>query len=272
MKKKLDEIRVRIVNMRSANFTEIRESLEGQKYNFLKLSFCDKEEKVCVSSETEWTTKRLISTYHRLEPQIARFSRPFIICPIYNAYRKLKSQLANIYLFVTDYKVKNGNYGGSCDGNQTYFYLSLYGITDYLRSENIRLANFVQIAIYRDVLRYLCGKRIAHNKTKKCIFDTHSKERLPLITESCAKPKICRKCRNEIEDALEESGKPTEYLTETEKALRRLKKGLYYRIKDHINNHPWRALLITIGFTIITGVAASFICDLIKWVVLFFRN
>lgn len=193
MKKKLDEIRVRIVNMRSANFTEIREVLEGRKDNFLKLSFCDKEE-VHVSSKTEWTTKTLMSAYRRLEPQVTKSFQPFLICPLYNGYSKLKSQSANIYLFVTDYKVKNGNYGGSCDNKQTYFYLSLYGITNYLRSENIRLANFVQIAIYRDVLRYLCGKRIAHNKTKKCIFDTHSKERFPLITESCVKPSLCREC------------------------------------------------------------------------------
>lgn len=39
MKTKLDEIRVRIVNMRSANFIEICEGLEKRKGNFLKLFF-----------------------------------------------------------------------------------------------------------------------------------------------------------------------------------------------------------------------------------------
>lgn len=68
-KEELTKINVRIVNMRSANFTQIREGLEKQKHNFLKLSFCDEEEKVHISPKAEWTTKSLMSTYHKLEPQ-----------------------------------------------------------------------------------------------------------------------------------------------------------------------------------------------------------
>lgn len=139
--------------------------------------------------------------------------------------------------------------------------MSLYGITDYLRDENIRLSNFVQIAIYRDVLRHLCRERIAHDRVKWCIFDTNSEERLPLITESCAKPAICRECRDKIEKLLKENGKPIAYLTETEEALRKLKKGFYYWVKDSINNHPWRALLITIAFPILTSLVSSRIYD-----------
>lgn len=261
MKRKLDKIHVRIVNMRSASFTQIREGLERRKHNFLKLSFCDEEEKVHISPKAEWTTKSLMSAYHKLEPQAAKLCQSHIICPIYSAYRKLNSQSSDIYLFITDYKVTKGNYGGCCDDKETYFYLSFYGIIDYLRDENIRLSNFVQIAIYRDVLRHLCERRIVHNKTKKCIFDTNSKERLPLITESCAKPKICHKCKEEIKDALEKNEKPIEYLKETERALRKLKKDLYYRIKDWINNHPWKALLITIFFPIVISLISSFVYD-----------
>lgn len=282
MKKKLGEIRVRIVNMRSANFTEIREGLEGQKYNFLKLSFCDKEEKITVpigdNKEATWTTENLIDTYHNLEPQADKFHQSDIICPIVNyqrvrnqseiycpvnAFHKLNSQSADIYLFITDYKVLNGNYGGSCDDKQTYFYLSLYGITDYLRNENIRLSNFVQIAIYRDVLRYLCGKRIAHDKTKKCIFDTNSAERAPFIAKSCVKPKICRECKDKIKDIFNENEIPIEYLMKTEKALRKLKKGLYYRIKDYINNYPFLSVIITIGSIIILPIVINLLSSYI---------
>lgn len=92
MKKKLGEIRVRIVNMRSANFTEIREGLEGQKYNFLKLSFCDKEEKITVpigdNKEATWTTENLIDTYHNLEPQQINFInlKLFVLSSIIRGY------------------------------------------------------------------------------------------------------------------------------------------------------------------------------------------
>lgn len=209
-KEELTKINVRIVNMRSANFTQIREGLEKQKqkHNFLKLSFCDEEEKVHISPKAEWTVKSLMRVYRKLEPQAAKFCQPHVICPIYSAYRKLKSQSTDIYLFITDYKVKKRNYGGCIDNKEMYFYLSLYGITDYLRDENIRLSNFAQIAIYRDVLRHLCGERIAHNETKDCIFDTNSAERLPLITKSCAEPTICCECRDTIKKLLEKNEKP----------------------------------------------------------------
>lgn len=132
-----------------------------------------------------------------------------------------------------------------------------------MRDENIRLWNFVKIAIYRDILRYLCGKRIAHDEVKNCIFDTNSEERLPLITETCAKPIICPTCRDEIKEALEKKKKTTEWLTKIEKELCKLKKGLYYRIKDCINNNPWAsigiAILVVIVLPIVTSVIASII-------------
>lgn len=314
MKRELDDVHVRVVNMRSASFIQIREGLEKRKYNFLKLSFYDEEENVPVpidsNNNAAWTTKSIMNSYYNLDPQAVRIHQSDIICPI-NAYqklrlqssmpyqsdvlcpvityRKLKSQSADIYLFITDYKVlkenhiksrnkkkhlkstiktEQGNYGGSCDNTETYFYLSLYGITDYLRDENIRLSNFVQIAIYRDVLRHLCEKRIAHDKTKNCIFDTNSAERLSLISESCAKPKICHTCRKEIEETFIKKGIPIGYLTKTEKALHRLKKDFYYRVKDYINKYPLVSAIIAIFFSI----TINLIYDSIKLAVRFLKE
>lgn len=242
-KVKLTKIHVRIVNMRSANFEKIVEKLKKRKSKIFDLSFYNEEEEVSLPEKSIWTIENLITAYNDLEKELPKNET---------------NQQPNIYLFITDYKADK-NYGGSDDG-QKYFYLSFYGIADYLKGENIRLVNFVQIAIYRDVLRHLCGKRIAHDKVKWCIFDTNSEERLPLITESCTNPAICCGCRKDIEDALKENNKPMEYLTETEKELSKLKKDLYYRIKDCINNHPWWALTITAGFSIATDI----LYDLLK--------
>lgn len=43
----------------------------------------------------------------------------------------------------------------------------------------------------------------------------------------------------------------------TEKALRKLKKGLYYRIKDYINNYPFLSVIITIGSIIILPIVIN---------------
>lgn len=244
-KVELTKIHVLIVNMRSASFAKIVQKLKKRKSKIFDLSFCDEEEKVSLPENEMWTIDNLISTYKNLETKLAKNET---------------NQQPDIYLFITDYKADK-NYGGS-DKEQKYFYLSFYGVADYLKGENIRLVNFVQIAIYRDVLRHLCGKRIAHDKVKWCIFDTNSEERLPLITKSCAIPAICCECRKEIEDALKENKKPIEYLTETEKALGKFKKDIYYRIKDFINNYPWCALLITTFFSITTSLLASIAYDI----------
>lgn len=245
-KEELTKIHVRIVNMRSASFEKIVKKLKKRKSKIFDLSFCNEEEKVSLPEDSIWTIKDLINTYNNLDAELTKNEM---------------NQQPDIYLFITDYKVKEGNFGGCCDDTETYFYLSFYEVENYLKGGNIELVNFVQIAIYRDVLRHLCGKRIAHDKVKWCIFDTNSEERLPLITESCTNPAICCECRKEIEDALDKNKKPIAYLTEIDKALRKLKKGFYYRLKDLINNHPWWVLLITTVFSIVTSLIASIIYD-----------
>lgn len=82
--------------------------------------------------------------------------------------------------------------------NSIYF-LSIDAWQRISDKSNFNILNYVLSAIYRDVLRYMCQKRIAFSKgDKRCIFTTSTFDRIEDCIYSVQFPTISRKARCEL--------------------------------------------------------------------------
>ncbi|MCL2630417.1 MAG: sigma factor G inhibitor Gin [Firmicutes bacterium] len=180
--------------------------------------------------------------------------------------QQIKDGQTGIYILLTDYRTKT-NYGGSLNEQQSLFYLSLYGTKKIIAEANISVINFLLIAIYRDVLRYVCKKRIWNDEFRNCIFDTSKNEKIKLLSKSCGKPKICDDCKEEITKTLDDDSFYG-YYKYIEKKLKKLRKARFYRLQDFIHDHPGSALVVAIATPIVASVIGAFVYDLLRHLIL----
>ncbi len=139
-------------------------------------------------------------------------------------------------------------------------------MTEILYSENIPLENLLYRVLYSALLVYKrYGNRIpltsentnfTHDDTRGCIFDMNGIK--TDVVYSTNKPKLCPSCveilvnnpKHRIEQNL---------IDNVQEELKKIKKGLYYRLLDFVKTHPKTAILISSITAILLGTIGSLI-------------
>jgi len=250
--RKIKKTKVHIVNMGSSHFYILQNKLIKYKSNIIEIIF----EKEYIDSDV-----------FMLEDENKIINHNDILEHFNNLNIDNKT---DIYILLTDYNTE-ANYGGCLtnDNKERIFYLSFSKTKDIIVEANISLVNFLLIAIYRDVFRYLCKYAIRHDESELCIFDTSKNEKIKLLSLSCNKPSICKNCKEIIMQKLNSNNLPVEYYNYLEKEIKKLKKELYYRILDLINENSKLTLIIVIFGPIILSILASVFYDIIKCLIKF---
>ena len=140
---------------------------------------------------------------------------------------------------------------------------TFYEIRNILEHSNIPLENVIYRILYAYSLVFLrSGRTIpdygaqpgyTHDETRGCLFDMNGIK--TDLVASCHKPIVCDEC----EERLKQNRVSGSIIASAKKEIRKIKKGLYYRIVDSIKKHPIIALLISALAALSIGIASSLI-------------
>lgn len=184
--------------------------------------------------------------------------------------RAISLQLPNaereeIVFCVTQVPLEDNWYARRLGGNKVVF--TFHEIADYLRAENIPLANAVLRVLYGYSILYLGSggsipdyrvtTNFTHDETRGCLFDMNGIKQG--IVESCDRPVLCDECCERLR--LERISENTIAKVKTD--LARIKKPAYYRIAQCVKHHPYWSLAMSTLFVMATGVTASLIAGYI---------
>ncbi|WP_342750607.1 hypothetical protein OH491_16705 [Termitidicoccus mucosus] len=144
--------------------------------------------------------------------------------------------------------------------------VSLFEVTEVLRSHNIPVENLVLRMLYNStMIRLRKGflppiselATLAHHETKGCIFDMTGIK--TDIVFSSDRPILCESCRvGAGEDRVSK-----ETIETFSKEIKRIKKRLYYRITDWVKRQPILALAASAFFALVLGILGSLIASAI---------
>lgn len=136
------------------------------------------------------------------------------------------------------------------------YIVSFFEIDKILLSNNIDLFNYILLTVYRCLIRFKFNRKPnAHHETKGCLFDMCGMKED--IIYSCANPTLCIECKSSLNDQ-------EQFLNDLISELPKIRKSIYYQIKDFIEIHPWYSLFIGIFFTIFLNIISSLIYEYIK--------
>lgn len=175
------------------------------------------------------------------------------------------ASIADVLIVIVNVPLENNYYSRRLTNNRIIF--TLYGIKDYLASENIPPENAILRVIYATTLLHRrSGNKIPsvyedssflHDETRGCLFDmTGIKTDLVYSTN---RPIICNSC----EDNLLKNQVSTQMIKYTQREIRRIRKNLYYRTFDFIKRRPITALIISSFFALSIGTIGSLIASFI---------
>jgi hypothetical protein len=147
------------------------------------------------------------------------------------------------------------------------------GMSDILIFNDIPLKNLLLRLLYSATLVYKSqGNRIpllseikfTHDDPRGCIFDMNGADKKDIVY-STNKPEICNSCvdslinnhvaNNSVDEAL---------IIETQKELKRINKGLYFKITDRIKKHPIITIVISSLVALSIDLISHFIYEYIK--------
>ena len=174
-----------------------------------------------------------------------------------------KRQNEDIFIGITYVPIKNNYLARRLNDNRVI--VSLFGIYEDLKCNNIPAENLLLRVIYASALVYYIEKNIPsahgerlellHDDTRGCIYDmTGNKSD---VIYSLNKPKLCSSCI----EILKSRKVPNEIINRANKELKFIKKNNYYRIESFIKRKPILSLIITLLTGIIISVTANFIYD-----------
>lgn len=144
--------------------------------------------------------------------------------------------------------------------------LSLYGISDILRYDDISMENFILKQIYEIcALNYLVDDlstdevyNYVHLDTKGCLFDMNG-DRSDILRNT-EKPIICPSCKSKF-------GKKqidVRFISMLENEIKRLKKPLLQRVENFIKKYPLLSIITTTLITIILNIVSTVLYELIS--------
>lgn len=174
----------------------------------------------------------------------------------------------DILIAITNVKLQNNYFARRYTNNRIC--VSLYEMTDILKSENIPIENLIFRVLYSASIVYKrYGNRIpqmrettnfAHDETRGCIFDMNGIK--TDVIYSTNKPILCNDCTNNLLNN-NVSRFDTNLINSIHSELSRIKKDKYYRITDFIKKHPVYAIIISSISAIILGIIGSIIATII---------
>ena len=142
--------------------------------------------------------------------------------------------------------------------------ISLYGIADILKTDNISIEHFVIKQIYE-----LCAikhffkdlstddvYKIVHLDTRGCLFDMNG-ERSDIVYNT-EQPIICDECKGKIRKKQVQQ----EIIEQFEKELKKIKKPFILRAERWIKRYPLVAIFLSFAMSIIISIIANVICAL----------
>ena len=157
-------------------------------------------------------------------------------------------------------------YSRRLSANRVVF--SFHEIKEILIFSNIHLENVIYRLLYAYTLLYKrSGNRIpetadhtnfTHDETRGCLFDMNGIK--TDVVYSCHNPIICTDCverlrREKVSD---------ETIAQCQTEIKKIRRALFYRIKDFVKRHPLWSLVISMATAILLNVFASYVYDTIK--------
>jgi len=149
--------------------------------------------------------------------------------------------------------------------NRIFF--TFHEIKEILSFSNIPLENVIYRILYVYTLLYLRNNRIiplgsdptdfTHDDTRGCLFDMNGYKRD--IIYSCHHPIICPDCAERSRKELVSN----EVLELVRKEIKKIKKPLFFRVKDYVQKHPIWSLFFSAIIAIILGSIGSYIATVI---------
>jgi len=145
--------------------------------------------------------------------------------------------------------------------------MTFYQMAEILRQHNIPLENLVLRLLYTYTLTYrrngdniLTKDKLStsvHEETRGCLFDMDVIK--TDIVYSLNNPVVCNDC---VERLIDEKVSVV-VIDKVRKEIKRIRKGVYYRIADWVKRYPIWMLLISTVTALLIGVIGSLIASLI---------
>lgn len=170
------------------------------------------------------------------------------------------------FLFViVNVPLEDNWYSRRLEKNRIVF--TFHEIKEILNYENIPTENIIYRLLYSFTLIYKSSRneipdvqnmlRHAHDETRGCLFDMNGIK--TDVINSCVCPIICSECYEKLRN----NRVSAELLQKTQKEIKRIKKELFYQIRDFIKVYPVWALVLSSLYAIILGVTGSIIATYI---------
>ncbi len=150
--------------------------------------------------------------------------------------------------------------------------ITLRGVSDILRKENINFENYIIRNVYRYLFVYLMyGNRIplmsektnfTHDDTRGCIFDFNSNK--SELIYSLDRPHICPECKSKLNGQVQEKVSDV-IIVKAEKEIRNIKKDIYIKLMDFVKQNPLLSIMITFFTGIFMSLLSSFLYDILKF-------
>ena len=142
--------------------------------------------------------------------------------------------------------------------------ISLYGIADILKTDNISIEHFVIKQIYemcaiKHLIKDLSSNdvyKIVHLDTRGCLFDMNG-ERSDIVYNT-EQPIICDECKGKFKKKQVQQ----EIIEQFEKELKKIKKPFILRAEGWIKRYPLVAIFLSFAMSVIISVMANVVCSL----------
>lgn len=215
---------------------------------------------------TKFTSKIFkIGSFNQISSISQESDGPWFEYSDQNLLEELNGKLDNdgnkINFLVTKVKLEDNWYIRILNPNTVV--ISLFETADILKSENIKIENFIlkaliKASLIQNIYRNLSSDvyLIAHEETRGCLFDMNYNKYD--IIHNTNQASLCSKCSAEIDT----KNLPNGFKSDVEKELQRLKKDLFYKISDFVKAHPILSIIIGGAFGITINVASSYIYQL----------
>lgn len=170
---------------------------------------------------------------------------------------KLDNSENRINFLVTKVKLEDNWYVRILNSNTVV--LSLFETADLLKSENIKIENFIIKALIKASLIENIYRKftpdaysLAHEETRGCLFDMNYNKYD--IIHNTNQASLCTHCSAEIDT----KNLPNGFKKDVQKELLKLKKDLFYVISDFIKAHPLVSIFLGGIFGIFINLISSY--------------
>lgn len=144
--------------------------------------------------------------------------------------------------------------------------ISLYGITEILKEDNISVEHFIIKQLYEIcAIRHLMNDissddvyQFVHMDTRGCLFDMNG-ERSDILYNT-EQPILCDECKGKFKSKQVE----LEIISQLEKELKRIKKPILLRLERWVRQYPLLALFISALTAISLNIIANLIWNFIS--------